>query len=368
MLQSIISLHYLRTFVKEKCHKPSRWDSCLDILACSYRALILFLGGKSEKKKTFSQCGSIMSYVTIRQNGLKLRPVMKGTLPMEKKITLLIVVFVVIGLFGSIVMALPPIGPPRAMVGQDRWAVDVGFSHSKMDLEANGTTREDPSGAGWLVLASSEHKIEDLTSNIVLGRISFGAYDTIDVFACLGLSNAQDDMTETQNSNYLVAGNRYSGMEAGYGFAYGFGARATFWQEGDITWGGFVQILWENPRDGDIDLAPEDGDPSKLSGDVEIDLQEIQVAVGPTIDMGIVSLYGGPFLHIVSGDLDADISGIDSFSAVNRVSLSQDVEEESEFGGFVGALGEMDKDTSWFAEFQVTSDAWGIGIGGIRKF
>jgi hypothetical protein len=312
-----------------------------------------------------------MAYVAIMQKGqkgLKLRPVMKGTLPMEKKIALLIAIFVVIGLFGSIVMALPPIGPPRALVGQDRWAVDVGFSHSNMDLEATGTTREDPDGAGWLPTASSEHEIEDLTSNLVLGRISFGAYDTIDVFACIGLSDAQDDMTETQNSNYVVAGNCYTGMEAGYGFAYGFGARATFWQEGDITWGGLVQILWENPSDGDIDLAPKDGDPGKLSGDVEIDLQEIQVAVGPTIQLDGFSVYGGPFLHFVTGDLDADITGTDSFSAVNRVNLSQDIREESEFGAFAGAQGEIDQDTSWFVEFQITGDAWGVGIGGIRKF
>lgn len=196
---------------------------------------------------------------------------------MAKRIALLIVIFIVIGLSGSIAMALPPLGPPRALVGQDRWAVDVGFSHSKMDLEAFGKAREDPDGGGWLPPSFAKHNIEDLTSNLLLGRLSYGAYDTVDVFVCLGLSDAQDDMTEELATG--ADGDRYRGLDCSHGLAYGFGARATFWQEGDVVWGGLFQILWENPSSGDVDLTPTDGDPAKLSGDVDLDLQEIQVAV-----------------------------------------------------------------------------------------
>src|SRR4030067_465371 len=114
---------------------------------------------------------------------------------MAKRIAWLAVIFIVIGLSGSVVMALPPLGPPRALMGQDRWGVDVGFAHSQMDLEAFGKVREDPDGAGWLPASYAKHKIEDLTSNMLLGRLSFGAYETVDVFACVGLSDAQDDMT-----------------------------------------------------------------------------------------------------------------------------------------------------------------------------
>jgi hypothetical protein len=206
---------------------------------------------------------------------------------------------------------------------------------------------------------------------MVLGRISYGAYETIDVFACVGLSDATDDMTED-----LAAGgdgNKYTGMECGHGFAYGLGARATFWQEGDIVWGGLVQILWENPSEGDIDLtssasAVNPPDASRLSGDAEIDLQEIQVAVGPTVQLQGFSVYGGPFLHFVTGDLDVEVTGKDSSLTDNRVKLSQDIREECEFGFFAGGQGEVDADTSWFVEFQITGDAWGIGIGGVRKF
>ena len=101
---------------------------------------------------------------------------------MARRIALLVVILIVIGLSGSVVMALPPMGPPRAQVGQDQWAVDVGVSHSRMDLEAYGKAREDPDGAGWLPPSHAVHRIEDYTSNMLLGRLSFGAYDTVDVF------------------------------------------------------------------------------------------------------------------------------------------------------------------------------------------
>jgi hypothetical protein len=286
---------------------------------------------------------------------------------MEKKIALLAAAFIVT-VSGSVVSALPPMGPPKALVGQDQWAVGVGFSHSRMDLEASGTAREDPDGAGWLPASYAEHRIEDLTSNMVLGRLSYGAFDNVDVFACLGLSDAQDDMTEELATGGV--GNQYSGLDCSHGFAWGFGARATFWQESDITWGGLVQVLWENPSDGDISLIPTDGDPSRMTGDAELDLLEIQVAVGPTVQVNDFSVYGGPFLHFVSGDLDVSAAGAESIdpTAINRVELSQDVDQESEFGFFVGAQGAADQETSWYVEFQITGDAWGVGVGGVRKF
>jgi len=284
---------------------------------------------------------------------------------MSKRIALLAAALIVMG-SGSVLFALPPMGPPRALVGQDQWAVGVGFSHSRMDLEGSGTAREDPDGGGWLPPSYAEHRIEDLTSNMVLARVSYGAFDSVDVFACLGLSDAQDDMTEELATG--ADGNRYRELDCGHGFAYGFGARATFWQEDDIAWGGLVQALWQNPSDGDIDLVPKDGDPARMSGDAELDLLEIQVAVGPTVQANGFSVYGGPFLHFVSGDLDVSVAGTDSFLAVNRVELSQDVDQESELGFFVGAQGDANQDITWYAEFQITGDAWGIGVGGVRKF
>lgn len=285
---------------------------------------------------------------------------------MQKKIALLAVVLIIVGTCSSVVSALPSMGPPRASVGQDQWAAGLGYSYSQMDLEAFGKAREDPDGGGWLPASYAKHRIEDLTSSIILGRLDYGVSESMDVFLYLGASDAQDDMTEDRATG--AQGNEYSGLDCSYGFAWGLGARATFWQDGDVTWGGLLQVLWENPGEGDISLRPTDGDPSRLTGDADLDLWEIQIAAGPTVQLEGFSIYGGPFLHFVRGDLEVNISGTDSFSAINRVELSQDVRQESEFGFYAGLQGEADAETSWYAEYRITGDAWGIGIGAVRRF
>ncbi len=292
---------------------------------------------------------------------------------MKKKITLLVAALVIVGVCNSVVSALPLMGPPRALIGQDQWNVGLGYSYSQMDLEASGKSREDAGVGSWELIPwqGSKHDIKDLTSNLVLGQIGYGVSESLDVFLCLGVSDAQDDMKEILMSGGLPGG-EYRGLDCGFGFAWGLGARATFWQDGDVTWGGLLQVIWENPRDGDVsynpDLVEAPDYPSRMTGDAELELREIQVAVGPTVQLEGFSVYGGPFLHFVDGDVDLSVSGIDSFGALDRVELSEDIEQESELGFYVGLEGEADAETSWYAEYRITGDAWGIGIGAVRRF
>lgn len=293
---------------------------------------------------------------------------------MQKKIALLAVVLIGVGTCSSVVSALPSMGPPKALIGQDQWNVGLGYSYSQMDLEASGRSREsagdDPPGSripNWALWLPSKHDIKDLTSNMVLGQVGYGVSESLDVFLCVGLSDAQDDMKEVLASG--ASAGEYSGLDGGFGFAWGLGARATFWQDGDVTWGGMAQVIWENPRDGDISFSS--GDPffaDPLTGDAELDLREIQVAVGPTVQLEGLSIYGGPFLHFVKGDVEISVSGIDAFDALNNVELSEDIREESELGVYAGLQGEADAETSWYAEYRITGDAWGVGIGAVRRF
>jgi hypothetical protein len=266
-------------------------------------------------------------------------------------------------------------GPPKALVGQEQWSIGVGYSYSQMDLEASGKSREsvgdDPPGSripNWAPWQPSKHDVKDLTSNIVLGQLGYGVSQNVDVFLYLGVSDAQDDMKETVASG-ATAG-EYSGLDGGLGFAWGLGARATFLEDGDLTWGGLIQVLWENPSDGDVSFSSS-GDPffaNPLTGDAEFNLREIQVAVGPTWQLEKFCVYGGPFLHFVEGDVEISVSGIDSFDALNNVELSEDIREASEFGVYAGLQGEASESTSWYAEYRMTGDAWGIGVGAVRRF
>ncbi|MHC4557864.1 MAG: hypothetical protein ACYTFW_16525 [Planctomycetota bacterium] len=279
---------------------------------------------------------------------------------MEKRTALLAVALIVVGIYSSVAFALPPMGPPRAFLGQEQWVVGVEYAYQEMDLETWGTVYETWAG---IPIASdySNCELEGLKSNIVLGRVGYGISDTWDIFVRLGIADAEGKIVETQAGG--VPGAEYDGFEGSYGLAWGFGTRATFWREGDLTWGGLFQMTWAEPDDSSIDLR---GDPAFI-GEAELDFEEVQIAVGPTWQLDDFRIYGGPFYHFVKGDLvlsgQTDTPG---FDVVTR--SSQDIREESQFGGYAGVQWHMNKNTSWHAEYQFTGDAWGIGIGAIWRF
>jgi hypothetical protein len=123
-------------------------------------------------------------------------------------------------------------------------------------------------------------------------------------------------------------------------------------------------MTWVEPGDSSISLK---GD-SNYSGTAEIKYWEVQLAIGPTWQMeDNFSIYGGPFLHFIDGDLDFSGETIDLGSRIGMESTG-DIEEKSQFGGYVGASWDASERTSCFIECQLTGDAWGIGIGAARKF
>ncbi len=287
---------------------------------------------------------------------------------MHRKLASLAFGLIIIGVCSSVVSALPAMGPPKALVGQEQWSVGLGYSYSQMDLEATGKSREDPGTEIWSEWFSSKHDIEGLASSLVLGQLGYGISPNLDLFVYLGASDAQDDMKESTAGS--VAGDEYTGLDASFGFAWGLGARATFLQDGDVTWGGLIQVVWANPAEGDIELSPEPpGLPNPLTGDAELDLREIQVAVGPTIQLEGVAVYGGPFLHFVDGDIETSVSGLPAGGPpLDRVELKEDIQEQSMLGIYAGLQGEADENTSLYAEYRMTADAWGIGIGAMYRF
>ncbi|UCF15731.1 MAG: hypothetical protein JSW59_20240 [Phycisphaerales bacterium] len=275
---------------------------------------------------------------------------------MSKRIAMLAGVLTVVSMCSSVVLALPPMGPPKAMVGTDEWVVGVGFSHSNMDLETWGDVRNDPD-VGPTIDDYTSFEIDGLESNMVLGCLSYGVHDNWDAFVCLGASDAADDIIEDPASG---SGDRYTGLDGSLGFAWGFGTRVTFWDDGDVTWGGLFQTTWSDPDESDIRLQ---GD-STFTGDADLDFWQVQVAIGPTVEIDNVSVYGGPFLHFVGGDLDID--GRSTASATN-VTISQEIREQSHIGGYVGAQWFVNDNTCAHVEVQFTGDAWAAGVGAVWR-
>ncbi|MHC4566495.1 MAG: hypothetical protein ACYTE3_12135, partial [Planctomycetota bacterium] len=139
---------------------------------------------------------------------------------MSKRIAMLAGVVIVVSLSSSVALALPPMGPPKAMVGMDQWTVGLGYSYGEMDLEANGKGQEDQ-GFGFAPISLDKHDIENLTTNMVLASLGFGVSDSWDVFISVGGADATDDITEELASG--PDGNKYTGLDSSFEFAYGIG-------------------------------------------------------------------------------------------------------------------------------------------------
>jgi len=249
-------------------------------------------------------------------------------------------------------LALPPMGPPKATLGKNQLAIDFKYAYQEMDLRSDVKIREN-FGLGWEDWFHKKWKIKDLTSNMFLGSLAYGICDIWDVFGQVGAADAEMAKICTL----------YKEFSGDYGLAWGFGTRATFGQEGDLTWGGLFQMTWSEPDNGRVKLR---GDPN-FSGDVELDFWEIQIAVGPTLQLDGLSIYGGPFFHFVQGDMNLKGSSVEG-GATQLVEAKADIREESTFGGYGGIQWDITKETSWYTECQFTGNAWGIGTGVVWKF
>jgi hypothetical protein len=279
---------------------------------------------------------------------------------MEKRITLLTSVLIVVGVSSSVVYALPPMGPPRAILEQDQWDIGVDGSYQEMDVRSWGKVTETQLVGGAPVLTTygyAQYAIEDLESSMFLAKVGYGLSDNWDIFLRLGAADAEAKIVETQADG--GAGSDYSGFDGSHGFAWGLGTRATFWREGDVSWGGLFQITWAEPDESDI----SDSSDSDFSGTAELDFWEIQAAVGPTWQSDDFRVYGGPFYHYVNGNVDITGQTLNPISGlVMTVDSSGEIREESQFGGYAGAQWHMSKVASLGVEYQFTDDAWGVGI------
>ena len=217
---------------------------------------------------------------------------------------------------------------------------------------------------GFPTSGSTEYKIENLKSNMFLGRLGIGTWENWDLFVRFGVADAQDDISEVLANG--TPGDQYKDYDGSNGFAWGVGTRGTFYQKGNTTWGGLLQITWANPDASEVTI---ENDPT-FTGEAEMDYWEVQIALGPTVELDNCRFYGGPFLHYVNGDLELNgqISDPPGVPDLIVVDTSHEIREESQIGGYAGAQWYLGENSSLFTEVQFTGDAWGIGVGTIWKF
>lgn len=259
---------------------------------------------------------------------------------------------IAVGLSRPSALALDPMGPPAAGLEQGQFKAGVEFSYSEMDLElSNGSWVEFLDGAFLDAGEATSFTLKDFEVAKTFVNFGYGFADVCEGFLRLGGTKG-----EFGDSIWLDSEEFNSGNE----LAVGGGLKATFFEEGGLRLGGLIQGSWAEYH-GQLD-APHWAAPDY----VEMDLTEVQIAAGATYTWADrFSVYGGPFFHFVSGNLDDTVSEVDAISGgLLNSEYVWDVDEDSVFGGYLGAQLEVGENCSVNVEYQKTAaaDAFAAGI------
>jgi len=191
--------------------------------------------------------------------------------------------------------------------------------------------------------------LKNFKANTTYANIGFGATDRLEAFVRVGGTKGRfgDSVWQDQED-----------FESSTDFAVGGGVKATFFDDGALQVGGLLQANWAE-YNGTL-FAPQ-----WFAADrVEIDMAQVQIAVGATYTWAErFSIYGGPFLHFVSGDLDDTFSEVDTVSGGLLTSeYTWQIDEDSVFGGYAGAQVELTENCSFNIEYQRTAAADAVGM------
>ncbi len=251
--------------------------------------------------------------------------------------------------------ALDRMGPAASQLGQDRFSIGLDYAWSNTDLEAVGsslyTSLSTLSGTPVITQSYREHafKMKSVDMDRLYATFAYGIGKRSDVFFRLG--GAQTDWNESGGTNLALSG----------------GIRSTFYETGRWRVGGLAQISWtEGQYDGLPCPNPFNTQIVAMQG--ELSLCEIQIALAASRRLTKrVSVYGGPFLHFATGDLDLErdapwIVWVPEGYALSLES-SYDLEETTRVGGYIGAQIDLSERTKFGIEYQHTAGADAVTAG-----
>ncbi len=267
-----------------------------------------------------------------------------------------VLALVMVGLGGSAAFALDPMGPPAAGLKQGQFRTGADYSYSTMDLQLKeGEWVEYLDGAFFNSGEGVSLKLKDFKAKKAYINLGYGIAENWEAFLRLGGTNARfgDSIWEDDEK-----------FDGNADFAIGGGAKATFYQEGNLMLGGLFQASWAT-FDGQLKAAHW-----AAADFVEIDITEIQIAVGPTYKLTDgVWIYAGPFLHFIDGHLDDTFVQVDEGTGGLLASkYSWNVEEDSIFGGYIGAHVELTENCLFNVEYQRTAAADALAASFILMF
>jgi opacity protein-like surface antigen len=295
---------------------------------------------------------------------------------------------IVIGLCSSGTLATT-MGPPAAGLEKGKYGVGLEYSNSKIGFDIDGErtsltlqkvyindVKQDYLDKEFQVDPEKFKFKEEFESDMIFANFGYGVSDKLEVFLRLGM--ADFDANDMDGSSE---------------FAYGLGAKATFYEEGNLKLGALLQMTWAK-ADGDFYEEKRIVEKDEIFGideinetidtinTWEIDYYQLKFAVGPTYKLTeTFSIYGGPFYHLVSGDYEMERSGEKIEEKTLPVALdkqipdtdyseerSGDIEEQSSFGAYIGAQVDLAENLPLCIEYQFTGDADVLGASLVYRF
>ena len=253
----------------------------------------------------------------------------------------------VVSLIHSSVYALDPLGPPGAdlLKGELKGGIDVSWSFQDLNtIQGKYTQTTDGvlTDSGTAGLGT----LEDFETYRAYATFAYSPIRNWEAFVRLG-----GTMGELGDEFWSDSEDFESQPE----FALGAGIRATFFEEIALKVGGIIQAN-VTEFDGQVDASHWPA-PDYL----EIKMFEVQAALGVTyLFSDRLALYGGPFAHVIYGELDYVYSEAVSGDLVTW-RFNWDIEDDINYGGFLGARIMLRQDCSFNIEYQQTSDAQAIG-------
>lgn len=249
-----------------------------------------------------------------------------------------VVVLMCVVMMGANTLAYTLIGPPTAelqITTQEVKGTEMShredrhgyiFSFSKMDVGIQG-------------IGSLEDV--EFTRHYYNWSIALGENFNFGLLLGAASADADSDLSEISDFN------------GDNGFSYGFNLKCTFHHGEIFDLGTTIQMTWFSSEDSlDVDI------PGFFTGNADVDFDDaydLQVAVGPTVDMGGWKLYGGALYYLLEGDLDVSVSGVGS--------ASFDIDEDDAFCGFVGAQFDFYKNTDVIVEYILGNNSYGVNAG-----
>ena len=255
---------------------------------------------------------------------------------------------------GSAAFALDPLGPPTAGLRKGQFKEGVEYSYSTMDFKlSKGKWIEHLDGVFFDSGKAVSLTLKKFKTNKAYFNLGYGITDDLDVFLRLGATTAKfgDSIWEDAEK-----------FDDHANFTIGCGIKATFYEDDNLKLGGLFQASWAE-FDGKLNAAHW-----AAADFIEMNITEIQVAVGPTYKLAErISIYGGPFFHFIIGDLDDEFSEVSGESLLTS-KYSWDIEESSIFGAYIGAQVEIAENSSFGIEYQHTAAADALVVRLLWRF